>query len=287
MKHTILKLCVLLFLAGCYGPNMDDRVSAPPPAEATRYWLWDSLEDEAPPCPQGNVKEWKVLLAPVVRIVCGYCTCGPAQWQVPHTVTAFSGADCAGMPSGRLEAGGDWDGSSYVTETPIPDADVASVRYELPTLAPCTPSPTPRAPTEEGFSRMCATRDESEDLQGFKLCRAPEANGDCDPATPSYRLLSIAESDNQTCSPCECSEPTGSSVVDFVLYKDPERTDQLNRAVYESTDESLCRNVASGPLVSMSAYVSPRTPARCEPGAPVLEVLGDLEVRSTGLCCEK
>jgi hypothetical protein len=109
MKHHVLKLCVLLSLTACFGPKEDE--GGMPPSDPNPYWVWEGGQSNAPACPHEQPPAWTALRNAILKPLCGECTCELTRCELAHTVTAFAGAGCAGMPSGIIDVSNGWDGT--------------------------------------------------------------------------------------------------------------------------------------------------------------------------------
>lgn len=91
----------------------------------------------------------------------------------------------------------------------------------------------------------------------------------CPQNYPVRHVFYSGFSDTRACTPCTCSPPLGSE-CDAVLtnYTDAACTTELRGGLIE-LDASLCNDVASGPLQSMSATMVANQPGSCEPSGGV------------------
>jgi hypothetical protein len=282
----VLGAAIALPLLSC--GTFPDETMVPPKDYCEPIWLWVGHHDEAPACPDGVPPAWDGWAEVKDLKGCGDCSCGPAACVLPKRVTTH-GAVCPGGDNPIDFTTPDaWDGTCTASGLIIPAQSFASVRYEGPTLAPCTPSSPPKPlPITDTFARAC-TGTMDKPPQQFTLCMPPNEDGSCPLEVPHLREFYTKLDDYRSCTPCECGAPlSGACSADVYLYTDTACRNGLSYTLGINLNERPCSDMTVDlPLVAMESKWSARTPGTCEP--TVSKVTGSVEPSAPQkLCCKQ
>ncbi|WP_437632755.1 hypothetical protein [Sorangium sp. So ce854] len=196
-----------------------------------------------------------------------------------------NGAACPGGGGSRVvDAGEGWDGTCVALPSPVQAEQLASVLYEPPVLAPCTPSETPEPPPVAAtFVRVCAGNT-AQKPPAFVACMQAGSDGTCRDGLVRHEFFEELI-DGRACAPCECGPPEeGNCVADVTLYGDSQCSDRVDAALGMGLGEMRCANVSSPlPLSAMRAALVEAEPGTCSPSVPA--VIGALERHEPHVVC--
>ncbi|WP_437899331.1 hypothetical protein [Sorangium sp. So ce124] len=287
MRCGLPSALIAFTLTACL--DLDNFYIYPPKKEQEPMWLWSGDHEDAAPCPGDRKIWWEGWVDEVFPPECGPCACSPARCAPPTGVTSHAAA-CPGegLPS-SLEADDVLDAACTVPALSIPASSLASVTYRPPTLAPCTPSPTPEPPPIDGiFARACRAGQANETPPpGWSLCRPPEDDGTCRIEFPIRREFSTLGPDDRTCSPCECGPPSGGSCrMTVTLYGDTRCSRPLDSAELSDTDVPLCHDLtAPAELTAFRVDVIRREEGACTPKRATSMASGTIEKGEHHVAC--
>jgi hypothetical protein len=172
------------------------------------------------------------------------------------------------------------------TDSPV--ASVATVSYASPVITPCTPSPRVQSPPPVGgFVLGCPVTDENENVEDFRLCRPPNARGECVVAGTEPVVVERIIRDSRSCTPCTCGDPIGGYCEATVtLYEDLRCSTPLGTPAVVDSVEPLCADVPSGSLSALTAELTLEIQGGCKPSDSRTIGIFETEPPST-LCCEE
>lgn len=287
---------IMATLTASFGCGDTSSVSTPPPPPPSipmadhQEWLWVGPQGEAPACPGDRQVDWEGWAHETATGDCGACECGPAACVPPSSVTAYA-STCRIDDEGvrvTFDAGEGSDGSCVAAVPPVSSNTFASVIFEPPTLAPCTPSqPLEPPPISMKFARACPSSLDEVPPSGFSLCTDPELDGSCRPGFSDRRELTERFVDNRTCAPCACGEPTGGDCrVDVGLYGDASCVDYIVVMNWMGLGFSPCSDTpANLPLSTVRVVLRQQEPGACTPTPSISEVVGTVEQGEKRVFC--
>lgn len=283
MRSALFLTLAAFLLIGCSSP---DTYELPRPDEREQIYVRFENHGGDTDCLPGDKVLWEGLVGKDAPNKCEACQCSPAVCTLPSKVTAHASICPGEDDAGAVEASGSWDGSCAPAPTPIRSDAFASVTFDPPELAPCTPVERAPEPWRRTLADVRACKPKTPNwIPGAAFtCYPPQDNGECWKGYPILRNFSTVI-DARTCTPCSCTAPTdGKCTVKTTLYQDVFCDDELGDAFITNNDPPMCSRVTTAPLAAMRSTFTQNEPGTCTPSVSTIEG-GKLEPVETHIVC--
>ncbi|AUX48076.1 uncharacterized protein SOCE26_096040 [Sorangium cellulosum] len=254
MRTVALLTWAIFGIIGCSSPVSDDDRPEPDPSKL--ILVFGGRQENAPICdPDAELlwEGWTAWSEAPEPDKCEPCECTPAACVLQSRMSASPTACPGSSVIGAIGAGSSWDGTCAQGSFPIRSGSYASVTFEPPTLADCSPVSSAPAPSRKHltFVRACSPGTSMIIPTDFRQCYLPQPNGECWRGNQA-RFEFPVYSDTRTCTPCSCGAPTGGRCsVLTTLYGEEDCSSEVGSVVVSDKDPTICTNEIEGKIAAM------------------------------------